>query len=83
MTEPATTPPAPDLFSDYRLTPGVADELFDAEGRMRPVWRRFVDRFSRLNRDEIAARFERGNLYLRDAGVFFRQYSNDPLQERE
>jgi len=83
MTEPAPTPPAPDLFSDYRLTPGVADELFDAEGRMRPVWRRFVDRFSRLDRDEIAARFERGNLYLRDAGVFFRQYSNDPLQERE
>lgn len=83
MTEPAPKPPAPDLFSDYRLDPGVADELFDAQGRMRPVWRRFVDRFSRLTPKEIAARFERGNLYLRDAGVFYRQYSNDPLQERE
>ncbi|MGD9917704.1 MAG: circularly permuted type 2 ATP-grasp protein [Paenirhodobacter sp.] len=82
MTRPAKTS-APDLFSDYRLTPGVADELFDAQGRMRPVWRRFVDRFARLSPEEITARFERGNQYLRDAGVFFRQYSNDPLTERE
>ncbi len=83
MSEAASKPPAPDFFSDYRLSPGVADELFDAQGQMRPVWRRFVDRFSRLTPEEIAARFERGNLYLRDAGVFYRQYSNDPLQERE
>ncbi len=74
---------APDLFADYRLTTGVADELFDAQGQMRPVWRRFVDRFARLSAAEVTARFERGNQYLRDAGVFFRQYSNDPLTERE
>ncbi|MBD3787186.1 MAG: circularly permuted type 2 ATP-grasp protein [Sphingomonadales bacterium] len=73
----------PDLFADYRLDPGVADELFDASGQMRPVWRRFVERFARLTPAEVAARFERGNQYLRDAGVFFRQYSNDPLTERE
>lgn len=73
----------PDLFADYGLTPGVADELFDAEGNMRPVWRRFVERFSLLSQEDITQRFERGNLYLRDAGVFYRQYSNDPLQERE
>ncbi len=73
---PATPRKAPDLFASYRLTPGVADELFDASGKMRPVWRRFVDRFSRLGPAEIATRFERGNQYLRDAGVFFRQYSS-------
>lgn len=72
-----------DLFADYRLIPGAADELFDAAGAMRPVWRRFVDRFSRLTPVEVAARFENGNQYLRDAGVFFRQYSADPLAERE
>lgn len=74
---------APNLFAEYRLDPGVADELFDAQGEMRPVWRRFVERFSRLSPAEVAARFERGNQYLRDAGVFYRQYSNDPLTERE
>ena len=72
-----------DLFADYRRLSGVADELFDAEGRMRPVWQRFVHRFARLSPDEIASRFERGNHYLRDAGVYFRQYSADPLAERD
>ena len=79
--------PKPDLFADYAPLPGVADELYDSEGRMRPIWQGFVKRFARLDRAEIAARFERGNQYLRDAGVFFRQYSGevagDPLAERE
>ncbi|KFI26433.1 circularly permuted type 2 ATP-grasp protein [Paenirhodobacter enshiensis] len=83
MTDAVSPASAPDLFADYRLMPGVADELFDRDGEMRPVWRRFVERFSLLSASEISARFERGNLYLRDAGVFFRQYSNDPTQERE
>lgn len=79
--------PTTDHFADYAPLPGVADELLDAEGRMRPVWHGFVRRFARLDRAEIVARFERGNQYLRDAGVFFRQYSGevagDPLAERE
>jgi len=89
MTDTAQPPaptapdhPAKDLFAAYRLSPGVADELFDADGRMRPVWRRFVERFARLNTEQVIARFERADQYLRDAGVFFRQYSNDPLAER-
>ncbi|WP_417246389.1 circularly permuted type 2 ATP-grasp protein [Celeribacter sp.] len=79
---PPTGSATPDLFAAYRQTPDVADELFDATGRMRPVWRRFVDRFTRLSPEEIHTRFERGDQYLRDAGVFYRQYSNDPLTER-
>lgn len=70
------------LFSAYRLSPGVADELFDAAGQMRPVWRRFVERFARLSPAEVAERFERADRYLRDAGVFFRHYATDPLAER-
>ncbi|MDK3017302.1 circularly permuted type 2 ATP-grasp protein [Pseudodonghicola flavimaris] len=73
----------PDIFAEYRRLTGVADELFDENGQMRPVWRRFVDRFARLTSEEIAARFERADQYLRDAGVFYRQYSNDPLAERD
>ncbi|SOC08154.1 circularly permuted type 2 ATP-grasp protein [Rhodobacter maris] len=77
-----TASPAPDLFSAYRLREGVADELFDAQGQMRPVWRRFVERFAKLSPEEVTTRFERADQYLRDAGVFFRQYSNEPLTER-
>lgn len=83
QTPPPHPHPANDLFAHYRLSPGVADELFDAAGQMRPVWKRFVERFARLSPAEITARFERADQYLRDAGVFFRQYSNDPLAERE
>ncbi|HQU66846.1 MAG TPA: circularly permuted type 2 ATP-grasp protein [Albidovulum sp.] len=67
----------------YRPAPGVADELFDAEGRLRPVWQPFVDQFLGLSPDDIAARFERGDQYLREAGVYFRRYSSEPMQERE
>jgi len=71
------------LLARYRPAPGVSDELFDTHGRMRPVWRPFVEKFLELPPAEIAKRFERGDQYLRDAGVYYRRYSNDPLTERE
>jgi uncharacterized circularly permuted ATP-grasp superfamily protein/uncharacterized alpha-E superfamily protein len=59
--------PAALLLAGYRTLPGVADELVDANGEVRPAWRAFVNYFARL---------ERGDQYLRDAGVFFRQYGD-------
>ncbi len=70
-------------LAGYRPAPGVADELYDRDGVMRPVWKPFVERLCAMSPEETRERFERGNQYLRDAGVYFRQYSNDPLQERE
>ncbi len=35
--------PAMRLLAGYRPPPGVADELLDAEGRIRPVWRPFIE----------------------------------------
>ncbi|MCB1336940.1 MAG: circularly permuted type 2 ATP-grasp protein [Maritimibacter sp.] len=67
----------------YQPVAGVADELYDAQGRMRPVWRPFVEAFSRLSPDEVRARFGRADQYLRDAGVYFRQYSHDPNTDRD
>ncbi|MCC1481048.1 circularly permuted type 2 ATP-grasp protein [Roseibaca sp. Y0-43] len=75
-------PPTP-LLADYKLRSGVADELFDASGAMRPAWTAFMAQLAKLSPEEVAERFARGDRYLRDAGVFFRQYSADPLQERE
>ncbi|MEO3386754.1 circularly permuted type 2 ATP-grasp protein [Mesorhizobium sp. CAU 1741] len=74
---------AGDPLAGYRPRPGVPDELMDASGRVRPAWRRFIDHFSSLGAEDIAQRFARGDEYLRDAGVFFRQYGDTDSPERD
>ena len=83
MDKRTKTGAASPLLEGYAPTDGVADELFARDGTMRPVWKPFVDTLSNLSEDELRAKFERGRQYLRDAGVYFRQYSEDPLDERE
>jgi uncharacterized circularly permuted ATP-grasp superfamily protein/uncharacterized alpha-E superfamily protein len=73
----------PGILADYTVRPGVADELFDATGAMRPAWSSFIRQLAGLTSDQMAERFARGNQYLRDAGVFYRQYSTDPMLERD
>lgn len=70
-------------LSDYVVPPGAADELFDPLGEIRPVWVPFLKRLAKLSAEEIEDHFARGDQYLRDAGVFYRQYSADPQQERD
>jgi uncharacterized circularly permuted ATP-grasp superfamily protein/uncharacterized alpha-E superfamily protein len=74
--------PAAVALAAYRPPPGVADELLDAAGRVRPVWRQFIAHLTTLPPDELARRFARGDQYLRDAGVFFRQYGDSGSTER-
>ncbi|MCC5964976.1 MAG: circularly permuted type 2 ATP-grasp protein [Natronohydrobacter sp.] len=81
MSEPLHHP-LPPVLQDYTPRAGVADELFDAQGNMRPVWRAFIDQMTALSPQEIESRFARGDQYLRDAGVYFRLYSGGPAQER-
>lgn len=83
MSRAAHSTSLPPILAGYAPQPGVADELFDGEGRMRPVWAPFIAHMSGLKAGEVAARFSRGEQYLRDAGVYFRQYSTGPTQERE
>jgi len=78
----ADNDPIARLLADYRPPPGVADELLNAEGRIRPAWRPFIAHFARLSPKDIARRFARGDQYLRDAGVFFRQYGAAGSTER-
>lgn len=68
--------------SDYRPLPGTADELMSHDGAVRPVWSKFLDYFSSLAPAELAARFARGDEYLRDAGVYFRQYGQKGAIDR-
>ena len=83
MTHPTPTASGSPLLADYALSDSVADELFDSSGRMRPVWVPFLKALSALPVPALRAKFERGRQYLRDAGVYFRQYSDDPLNERD
>lgn len=71
------------LLKAYRPFPDVSDELLDPEGRVRRVWRPFLDHLSSLSAEDILERFARGNQYLNDAGVYFRQYGQDGANERE
>ncbi len=57
----------------YRPPAGGFDELLDEEGRVRPVWRHFVEGFAGLSEAELKRRTARGEQYLHDAGVFFRR----------
>ncbi|MES0881152.1 circularly permuted type 2 ATP-grasp protein [Roseibium sp. SCP14] len=71
------------LLKSYQPYPDVSDELLDPDGQVRPVWRPFLNHLNSLTSDEITDRFARGNQYLNDAGVYFRQYGQDGAHERE
>ncbi|MCC1492493.1 circularly permuted type 2 ATP-grasp protein [Cognatishimia sp. F0-27] len=59
------------------------DEMLHPDGTIKPVWAPFFDHLSRLSQDDLATRFSRGDQYLRDAGVLFRQYDETLSTERE
>ena len=75
--------PIRDPIGSYSTIQGVSDELIDASGAVRPSWRPFVDHISRLTPEDLSRRFARGDQYLRDAGVFFRQYDASGSAERD
>jgi uncharacterized circularly permuted ATP-grasp superfamily protein/uncharacterized alpha-E superfamily protein len=73
---------ANDAALDYAPLPGVADEMVDNTGAIRPVWQRFLSAFGRVPKPELAERFARADRYLRDAGVFYRAYGSKGTGER-
>jgi uncharacterized circularly permuted ATP-grasp superfamily protein/uncharacterized alpha-E superfamily protein len=66
----------------YAPPPGVADEMVDTNGEVRPVWRHFLAALGRMDETELAGRFARADRYLRDAGVFYRAYGKEAGAER-
>ncbi len=60
--------------SSYAALPGTPDEMLDADGAVKPVWRHLIARLGTMTDEEIAERFVRADRYLRDAGVFYRAY---------
>lgn len=72
------------LLAGYRPLDGVPDELMAPDGTVRPAWRAFIDAISAMTPAELDMRKARGDQYLRDAGVFYRQYGGpDSSAERD
>jgi uncharacterized circularly permuted ATP-grasp superfamily protein len=58
----------------YRPLAGAADEMLGPDGKVRPVWRHFVESLSRMDEADLESRIAKADRYLRDAGVFYRAY---------
>ncbi len=83
MTQPAhriETPLRPPR--GYVPVAGAPDELIDAAGHVRPVWRAFCGYLSDQTGEDMAARFARGDQYLADSGVYFRHADGGGSSER-
>lgn len=72
-----------DAYRDQLIKLDAADELFDAHGNVRQVWHPLVEQIFQLKEDDITDRLNRGNQYLRDAGVFYRQYEGTQSTPRD
>src|SRR3982751_3468534 len=70
------------LIADYRLLPGIPDEMIDPAGNVRPGWTDLLAGFDELGPDGLSDRFERADQYLRDAGVVYRKYEGAAGKER-
>jgi uncharacterized circularly permuted ATP-grasp superfamily protein/uncharacterized alpha-E superfamily protein len=66
----------------YSALPGVADEMVDNTGAVRPVWQNLLGAISQMSEKELHDRFARADRYLRDAGVFYRAYGAKGVSER-
>lgn len=78
-----TDDPVARLLARYSRMPGVPDEMIGPDGGLRPVWAKLVPALAAFSSEALAARQARGDRYLRDAGVFFRQYGPDAPVERD
>lgn len=70
------------FLAGYRAVPGVHDELVDAQGRIRPQWRKLLGRLAALGRPEIERRFAGADRHLAESGVVYRVYDDEADADR-
>lgn len=70
------------FVAGYRPLPGVVDEMMEADGQVRPHWRKLLSQFAALGSEEINRRFAAADRYLHDSGVFYRVYEDPAGAER-
>ncbi|QKC95178.1 circularly permuted type 2 ATP-grasp protein [Mesorhizobium sp. NZP2298] len=71
------------LLEHYQPIDGVVDEMVDASGNPRPVWKQFIEALDEIGSEKLGQRFARADQYLRDAGVYYRVYDKAGANERE
>jgi uncharacterized circularly permuted ATP-grasp superfamily protein/uncharacterized alpha-E superfamily protein len=74
----ADTMAAPLLIADYPQTVGVYDEMYGADGVLRPHWNRFISSLTALGGEEFAQRWRTARQRIRENGVTYNVYG-DPL----
>ncbi|MES1202300.1 MAG: circularly permuted type 2 ATP-grasp protein, partial [Pseudomonadota bacterium] len=62
------------LVNGYAPLPGIADEMLDAGGALRPHWRAFLSSLDALGQGEVESRFEQLSRRLRATGASYRVY---------
>jgi len=81
------SPPQHNLLQGYaaQFPQGAAqnDEMLGPDGKVKPVWAAFIDHLCKLTPQDLSSRFSKGDQYLRDAGVLYRQYDETLSTERE
>ncbi|WP_368667709.1 circularly permuted type 2 ATP-grasp protein [Salipiger sp. PrR002] len=84
--EAKTTQPLPErvakLLKGYSPPPGVADELLRRDGSLRPAWQPLIRHLAGQSAETRARAFARGDQYLDDTGVYFRQHIGEGSTER-
>jgi uncharacterized circularly permuted ATP-grasp superfamily protein/uncharacterized alpha-E superfamily protein len=65
------------LIAGYKPLPGIFDEIFDRDGRVRPHWRPFLGMLAGLGAKEIGRRFAAADRHLHESGVFYRVYEDE------
>jgi len=70
------------LLGGYQTDEAVPDELMARSGGIRPVWAPFVSAIAAMPAEELVDRHARGDQYLADAGVYYRQYGTAEASER-
>lgn len=69
-------------LKSYVPLPATPDEMVGADGKLQLLWRDFALAFTALSPEDIDRRRARAEQYLRDSGVFYRQYGGGESVER-
>lgn len=83
---PQQAPPPPTAaalgVAAYAPPPGMRDEMMEADGRIRPLWQPLLAHLQGMTDEARIHALSRADQYLRDSGVFYRQYGAGQSTER-